>query len=228
MTSPLSNPGFNDPSDGALPPELAALAADLDRLAAAEARSAGPTLEDRLHIRTRAAAAHEGMTPEVRRVDQRLAAVAADDVASAPANLEDRVFNATVDALRGAPAVAGVIGRPAAWTRRVAVAAGLLLAAAAGYVALTRTGPATTDPTKAIAANTTPDSANADPTPVKVAADDLDRYVNTSDAEASFAALFAMNVDPLESDIRTATQEAARLDKALSAEPAAEAVTSGG
>ena len=83
-------------------------------------------------------------------------------------------------------------------------------------------GPMTTDPTKAIAASTTADSANADPAPVKVAADDLDRYVNTSDAEASFAALFAMNVDSLESDIRTATQEAARLDKALSAEPAAE------
>lgn len=227
MTNPLHNPGFNDPSDGALPPELAALAADLDRLAAAEARSAGPALEDRLHIRTRAAAAHEGMTPEVRRVDQRLAAVAAEDLASAPADLEARVFDASVDALRGAPAVAGVIGRPAAWTRRLALAAGLLLAAAAGYVALTRSGTQTADPTKAIAANTTPTPEAADPA-VKTAADDLDRYVNTSDAEASFAALFAMNVDPLESDIKTATQEAARLDKALSAEPAAEAVTSGG
>lgn len=224
MTNPLHNPGLPDPSDGALPPELAALAADLDRLADAEARSAGPALEDRLHIRTRAAAVHEGMTPEVRRVDQRLAAVAADDLACAPADLEDRVFDASVDALRGAPAVVGVIGRS---TRRLAIAAGLLLAAAAGYVALTRSGTPTADPTKAIAANTTPTPEAADPA-VKTAADDLDRYVNTTDAEASFAALFAMNVDPLESDIRTATQEAARLDRALSAEPAADAATSGG
>lgn len=221
MTTTPRQPDFND-----LPPELAGLARDLDRLAAAEADSAGPSLEDRVLLRTRSAATHEGMTPEVRRVHEGLTAIALREAASAPANLEDRVFNATVDALRGRPAVAGVITRAPRWTARLAIAAGLALAAVAGYVALS--GPHTTKDSGTLANNDATNPVIETPKETLALSGDLEQILTTTEAEANFAALFAMNVDTLGSEIRTASLEAERLDNALLSEAATDPTTNGG
>jgi hypothetical protein len=211
--------------DDALPPELAALSAELDRLAAAEAASAGTTLEDRVLVRTRAAAAHEGMTPEVRRLDTRLAMAAAREVA--PAGLEQRVFDATVPTIRGGAdepaAVVGVITR-ARWSARLALAAGIALAAGAVYLAMLTPGKSGSgSDTVAKGSDRTAPEASKD---ALALGSELEQILTTTEAEASFAALFAMNVDTLGTEISSASAEADRLGRSFSDEP--ESTGSGG
>ena len=231
------NPLNPDSLSENLPPELTALAADLDRLAAHEAQSADSSLADRIFVKTRSAVLHEGMTPEVRRVHDDMAAVGVHERAAAPQGLEQRVFDATVDQL-SRPAVIGSIGtrqRLGRWAGRLALAAGLAIAAVGGWAVLSKDTPAGNPNPEPIATGSTSKDSPADRVAVVAPATTepdlvldkalnkaLDEVLASTEAEDSFVALFAFG-DDLGKDIRAAASEAERVEKTLSGEQ-----TSGG
>jgi len=200
--------------DQSLPPELLALANDLDRLAAHEGASAEGSLADRIFVKTRSAVLHEGMTPEVRRVHDDMAAVGVHERFAAPHGLEQRVFDATVDQL-SRPAVLATIGT-GRWVGRLAIAAGLAIAAVGGWIALSQTG-TNNDKPNGLTKDTTPANPGTDPKVAIVRTTELDEILESSESEDSFVALFAFG-DDLGSEIRAAASEAERVEKALSGE----------
>jgi hypothetical protein len=121
-----------------LPPELAAINAALDELALSERAAAGPCVEDRLFLETRARLSHAAPS-EARATDAALADLASAERAAAPASLEDRIFIATRGALRQAqPQRAEVHVRRVFSLRGLRVAASFLVASGAffGYLIL--------------------------------------------------------------------------------------------
>ena len=132
-----------------LPPELAAIAAALDELARAEGAAAGPCVEDRLFLETRARLAQAA--PELGEAEAALNSLASVERRGASPTLEDRIFVASRGALRREQHQ-----RVEVRTRRVfalrglRVAASFLIAGAAffGYLVLRQgeapeTGPGT-------------------------------------------------------------------------------------
>lgn len=120
---------------GALPPELAEVAAALDRLAQHEAACAGAGLEGRVFVASRAALA-DGIAAEVAEVAAAADALAAAERATAGPALEDRLFMATRRLVveGGAEAESEpvvVVRSTGAWMRwaRPALAAAAVLAA---------------------------------------------------------------------------------------------------
>jgi hypothetical protein len=221
----MTNHGNHHEND-ALPPELAALASDLDRLAAHDAGSADASLADRIFMKTRSAVLHEGMTPAVRKVNDDMAAMGAHERRSAVAGLEQRVFDATVHHLREpeAPAVIATIGMHR-WFSRVAIAAGLAIAAAGVWMVMNNQAGPTTGGNQPIATDTTSGTnpapvvaVDSDPKdPIKSNTTELEAVLASSEAEDSFVALFAIG-DDLRSDIKAVATEAERVEKALGGE----------
>lgn len=216
----------------ALPPELSALAADLDRLAAHDASSADASLADRIFLKTRSAVLHEGMTPAVRKVSDGMAEVAAHERRAIDAGFEQRVFDATVHHLHQSepPAVLATIGTRR-WVGRFAVAAGLAIAAVGAWMAFNwPVSPATTgngdiaintdNPSTLVQPNTpqpatiTRETHSIEP---KAASSELELVLASTEAEDSFVALFAIG-DDLRSDIKAVATEAERVEKALGGE----------
>ncbi len=123
---------------GALPPELAEVAAALDRLAQHEAACAGAGLEGRVFVASRAALA-DGIAAEVAEVAAAADALAAAERATAGPALEDRLFMATRRlVVERAPAEPAVVVRArggAAWMRwaKPALAAAAALAVGIGW-----------------------------------------------------------------------------------------------
>lgn len=212
-----------------LPPELASLANDLNRLAAEDAASADGSLADRIFMKTRSAVLHEGMTPAVRKVNDDMAAVGAHERRSADAGLEGRVFDATVHHLRGSessPVLAKIGTRR--WVGRFAVAAGLAIAASGAWLVLsTPTTPGTNsenvavqnpgginNPTNVTTNLTTPSPVAVGTEPVRASSSELELVLASSEAEDSFVALFAIG-DDLRSDIKAVATEAERVERAL-------------
>jgi hypothetical protein len=195
-----------------LPSELVAVASMLDRLAAKEAGRAGGSLADRIFVKTRSSVVHEGMTPEVRKVNDALRRSGTIEAALIPADLETRIFRATVDAIATPEPVAGRIGGGTRWLGRLALAAGVLLAVGGGVWMLSKG----TTPTGGGDANPTP-IAVEDTTPK----DEIETILATSEAEESFAALFTLQepgeVDPSEfgREVASLMKEAARVEEGL-------------
>ncbi len=215
----LNNPLSNE--DQSLTPELLALANDLDRLAAHEGASADASLADRIFLKTRSAVLHEGMTPEVRRVHDGMAAVGVHERSAAPRGLEQRVFDATVDQI-ARPVVLATIGTrrwASLWAGRLAIAAGLAIAAVGGWTVLSQSTPTTTGTPNGLTTNTSPANSDAVPKVAIVPATELEEILESTEAEDSFVALFAFG-DDLGSDISAAASEAARVEKALIGEQA--------
>lgn len=245
MTNGPINPDPINPDHDPLPPELQALAADLDRLAAYEAGSAGPSLEDRLFVRTRSAAQHEGMTPEVRRMNDGLQLIAAEDLASAPAGLEERIFANTVGLITGERSVIGSIDSQSVsvqvrrswtsrWVGRAALAAGLAIAAVGGF--LIANHPGATPQVAPTPIAQLPGGSNAALTPSPDAtttvalamSEDLASVLANTEAEEKFIALFAIGEDSLAADIKSAAAHAEQLSDALSPESPVESSAVGG
>jgi hypothetical protein len=211
-----TNDQFNTPApdDGHLSPELRDVAAMLDRLAARDAGRAGGSLADRIFVKTRSSVVHEGMTPEVRKVNDALRRSGAHEAASIPVDLETRVFHSTVGAISDHDrAVAGQIG-PSRWIGRMALAAGLLLASGGVVWMLSQpVAPTNTDGAGTAVANASNATGG---TP-----DEIETILATSEAEESFAALFTLS-EPGEDDasafgteVASLMKEAARLEAGL-------------
>jgi hypothetical protein len=111
------------------------------------------------------------------------------------------------------------------WLSRVAVAAGLAIAAAGVWMVMNnQTGP-TTGGNQPIATDTTSGTnpapvvaIDSDPKdPIKSNTTELEAVLASSEAEDSFVALFAIG-DDLRSDIKAVATEAERVEKALGGE----------
>jgi hypothetical protein len=215
MTNTNDTLNTTTPDDGHLSPELRNVASMLNRLAARDAGRAGGSLADRIFVKTRSSVVHEGMTPEVRKVNDALRRSGTYEVGSIPADLETRVFVATVGAISThEPAVAGRIG-PSRWIGRLALAAGLLLAAGGVVWLLSQpVAPTSIDGTETFVTNAN-NAAGGMP-------DEIEAILATSEAEESFAALFTLS-EPGEDDasafgteVASLMKEAARVEAGLS------------
>jgi hypothetical protein len=128
---------IHDLNNEDLSPELAAIGAALDELAAAERRAAGPCVEDRLFMGTRASL-RAGTPAELRDAEGALDALAQSERAAAGTTLEDRIFIASRGVLlRGMPRI-HVRARRLVFARALRVAASFLIAGGAffGYLVL--------------------------------------------------------------------------------------------
>jgi hypothetical protein len=125
--------------DEGLPPELAAISAALDELGHAEGAAAGPCVEDRLFLETRARLAQA--SPELEEARTALDTLASAERRAAPPTLEDRIFVASRAALRREQHVSVEVRTRRVFSLRgLRVAASFLIASAAffGYLRLSR------------------------------------------------------------------------------------------